>query len=44
MASFIPQPSFTGEKEGYVFKKGGSGLGYYLDVANTSVAGGAEVW
>jgi len=29
--NFIPSKSFVGEKKGYVFKNGSSGLGYYID-------------
>jgi hypothetical protein len=29
--SFIPSEHFTGQKDGYVFKKGRHGNGYYLD-------------
>ena len=29
--SFIPSEYFTGQKDGYVFKKGRHGNGYYLD-------------
>jgi hypothetical protein len=29
--SFIPQPSFTGAREGYVFTTGDKGTGYYKD-------------
>ena len=29
--SFIPSESFTGQKDGYVFKNGRHGNGYYLD-------------
>ena len=28
---FIPSQHFTGQREGYVFKKGRHGNGYYLD-------------
>uniref|UniRef100_A0A6C0JCA1 Uncharacterized protein n=1 Tax=viral metagenome TaxID=1070528 RepID=A0A6C0JCA1_9ZZZZ len=28
---FIPSESFSGAKEGYVFKNDATGLGYYLD-------------
>ncbi|EKX33987.1 hypothetical protein GUITHDRAFT_147556 [Guillardia theta CCMP2712] len=28
---FLPADSFGGSKEGYIFKKGSHGLGYYLD-------------
>ena len=29
--SFIPSQSFTGQRDGYVFKNGRHGNGYYLD-------------
>ncbi len=29
--SFIPSDGFLGKREGYVFKKGDHGMGYYLD-------------
>jgi hypothetical protein len=32
VAPFLAAESFEGAKRGYVFKKGGSGLGYYRDV------------
>jgi hypothetical protein len=28
---FIPSKSFTGSRQGYIFKKGDHGLGYYID-------------
>jgi len=28
---FIPSDTFRGEKEGYVFKNGDMGIGYYID-------------
>jgi len=28
---FIPSPSFSGRREGFVFKRGDRGVGYYLD-------------
>ena len=28
---FIPSESFSGAKEGYVFKNDSNGIGYYLD-------------
>ena len=30
-SSFIPMKKFAGARRGYVFKKGGRGVGYYLD-------------
>ena len=30
-AEFEPSDTFKGHKNGYVFKKGNRGLGYYLD-------------
>lgn len=36
--SFIPCRSFEGRKEGYVFKNGDSGVGYYLDRLNPYLA------
>ncbi len=31
LESFIPSDSFSGAKNGYIFKMDESGLGYYLD-------------
>jgi U3 small nucleolar RNA-associated protein MPP10 len=31
--AFFASPTFTGSKEGYVYKKGPEGLGYYIDKA-----------
>ena len=31
LETFIPSHSFSGAKQGYVFKMDESGLGYYLD-------------
>lgn len=33
---FIRSDSFQGGKEGYVFKRGPNGLGYYIDKYNTN--------
>ena len=35
-AIFVPAHAFGGAKEGYVFKKGDKGLGYYLDTRKPS--------
>jgi flagellar basal body-associated protein FliL len=32
--NFIPSNSFQGSKQGYVFKTGDDGLGYYVDKYN----------
>lgn len=29
---FIPSTEFIGKKDGYVFKKGDEGIGYYIDI------------
>ena len=29
--AFIPSESFSGPKEGYIFKNDSNGIGYYLD-------------
>ena len=29
--AFIPSESFSGAKEGYIFKNDSNGIGYYLD-------------
>ena len=34
---FYPNDSFQGEYEGFIFKKGDKGLGYYLDKGNNNV-------
>ena len=34
---FIDSDSFKGERDGYVFKKGEKGLGYYLDKFDTFI-------
>ena len=34
---FIDSDSFKGERDGYVFKKGEKGLGYYLDKVDTFI-------
>jgi hypothetical protein len=39
-ASFIPSSKFAGKKDGYVFKTGESGLGYYRDRYNPYLSGG----
>ena len=31
LETFIPSDSFSGAKDGYIFKMDESGLGYYLD-------------
>ena len=31
---FVPSPTFTGAVEGYVFKMGSKGLGYYQDAVS----------
>jgi len=36
--TFIPATSFAGAKEGYLFKTGPRGLGYYRDGAHSSTA------
>jgi hypothetical protein len=36
--SFIPAATFEGTREGYVYKRGGKGLGYYRDGATEPVA------
>ncbi|KAF5838557.1 BMS1-like protein [Dunaliella salina] len=35
-AEFLPSPHFAGPRPGYFFKKGPSGLGYYLDAPASS--------
>ena len=35
---FIPSPRFAGARAGYIFKDGGRGLGYYLDLPPPSLA------
>lgn len=34
---FVPSASFTGRVDGYVFKMGAKGLGYYKDVGRSGV-------
>ena len=34
---FIDSDSFKGKRDGYVFKKGEKGLGYYLDKVDTFI-------
>ena len=32
LTPFLPSDRFTGGRDGYVFKRGAKGLGYYMDV------------
>jgi hypothetical protein len=34
MGPFVPSATFTGAAEGYVFKMGSKGLGYYQDAGS----------
>jgi hypothetical protein len=41
-APFVPSPAFTGARQGYVFKLGREGVGYYLDGAMLLAAGSSH--
>lgn len=47
LAPFVPSEAFRGRREGYVFKAGREGLGYYIDGvsgAPRAAAGAGQVW
>ena len=39
---FLPAPAFTGSKDGYAFKQGDKGLGYYRDTSSTAAGGDSD--
>jgi tetratricopeptide (TPR) repeat protein len=37
-ASFVPSDTFSGAKDGYVFKSGPDGIGYYIDITKSTTS------